>query len=453
MKRRLWIGLACTGLALAAWRYTGGETPSALAEDREPDTAIATVAPLRIVVESTGRVVPAQEIEIKSKASGEVVELPKDVSDSVKRGELLVQLDPADEERAVRLAEASLAVSKANLEKTRLRLDVARKNLVTERERSAAALRSADMRVREAEAKLERARELHARNIISREQVEAAETAAAHATAEQVNANARITDHHATELEIELITQDVRIAEAGVETDTLALSNARQRLADTTIRAPIDGTVSERDVQVGQIIASGINNVGGGTTLLKLMDTSRLYVLVAVDESDIGRIALGQDARIQVDAHPDRTFRGEVVRIAARGATISNVVTFEVKVEVRNHRGAERSLLKPEMTAHVEIVVLDSDATLQVPARVVRHRRGAATLTRILPDGTPEEVVVETGHTDGESIQILAGLSEGDTVEIPRRGRQSGWTGSGDDARRQRRAEHMNRQIMGGRGR
>lgn len=451
--KRWWIALACIGVAVGAWRYMAADEAHAQTEAVEPVTGTATVAPLRIVVESTGRVVPAQEIEIKCKASGEVIQLPKDVSDTVARGDMLVQLDPADEERAVRLAEASLAVSKANLQKTRLRLDVAKRNLLNERDRSAAALQSAEMRVREAESKLERARELHTRNIISREHVEVAETAAALASAEQVNAKARIADHHATELEIELIEQDIRIAEAGVETDTLALSNARQRLADTTVNAPIDGVVSERGVQVGQIIASGINNVGGGTTVLKLMDTSSLYVLVAVDESDIGRITLGQDARIQVDAHPEQTFRGEIVRIASRGATVNNVVTFEVKVEVRDRHGAPSRLLKPEMTAHVELIVLDSDATLQIPARAVQQRRGEATVTRLAPDGTPETVVVETGHTDGESIQILAGLVEGDIVQIPQRGRQSGWTGSGADARTQRRAEHMNRQIMSGRGR
>lgn len=452
MRKRFWIGLACTGLALGVWWHWAGDAPSAPVEE-DPVTATAIVAPLRITVESTGRVVPAQEIEIKCKASGEVIELPKDVSDTVKRGDILVQLNPADEQRAVRLAEASLAVSEANLEKSRLRLHVARKNLATERERSGAALRSAEMRVREAEAKLERTRELHSRQILSRELVEAAETAAALASAEQVNANARIADHRAAELEIELLTQDVHIAEAGVETDTLALLNARQRLADTTVHAPIDGVVSEREVQVGQIIASGINNVGGGTTLLKLMDTARVYVLVAVDESDIGRITLGQDARIQVDAHPGRTFRGEVVRIASRGTTVNNVVTFEVKVEVHDRRGAERALLKPEMTAHVEIVVLDADAVLQVPARAVRRSRGAVTVTRVEADGSVGEVVVEAGHTDGESIQIRGGLSEGDLVRIPRRGRESGWTGPDNEARQQRRTEHMNRQIMGGRGR
>lgn len=451
--KRWWIGLACIGVAVGAWRYMATDTAHARTEPDEPTTAAVTVAPLRIVVESTGRVVPAQEIEIKCKASGEVVELPKDVSDTVARGELLVQLNPADEERAVRLAEASLSVSEANLAKTRLRLEVARKNLVTERERSAAALRSAEMRVREADAKLERARELHTRNIISREQVEVAETAAALAMSEQVNANARIADHHATELEIELIEQDVRIAEAGVKTDTLALSNARQRLADTTVHAPIDGVVSERDVQVGQIIASGINNVGGGTTILKLMDTSRLYVLVAVDESDIGRIELGQQARIQVDAHPTHLFAGEVERIASRGVTVNNVVTFEVKVAVRDRRRAPSRLLKPEMTAHVELIILDDDATLQVPARAVHQRPGGATVLRLTPDGEPETVTVETGHTDGEMMQILAGLTEGDLVQIPTRGRQSGWTGASDDARAQRRAENMNRRIMGGRGR
>src|SRR5439155_4332181 len=114
------------------------------------------------------------------------------------------------------------------------------------------------------------------------------------------------------------------------DSDKVALANARQQRDYTTVTAPMDGVVSALNVQIGVIIASGITNVAGGTTIMTLSDLSHVFVLASVDESDIGTIVVDQPAIITVDAYPGRQFKGKVVRIATKGVNVTNVVTFEV---------------------------------------------------------------------------------------------------------------------------
>ena len=143
--------------------------------------------------------------------------------------------------------------------------------------------------------------------------------------------------------ELELKRQDVRLSMAQIETDKIDFSLAEQRLKDTKVFSPINGVVSERNVQSGQIISSGISNVGGGTLVMVLSDLTRLFILASVDESDIGKVKLGQKVVITADSFPGKRFFGKIERIATKGVNISNVVTFEVKIEVQ---GTDKQLLK-----------------------------------------------------------------------------------------------------------
>ncbi len=436
-----------------AWWFFGrtGDAVESGEASAPPETVEAVYGKLYVVVEATGRVVPEEEVAIKCKASGEVVTLPVDVSDRIEKGQLLLQLDPEEEERNVRRAEVSLAVSEARLAQQRLDLKIAERDLESERLRAEAALASAEAARREASAKLERIRQLRGKEMASQEELDSAESAMASADAGLENARARVADLASAALRIEALRQDIAIAEAQVETDRLSLSDARQRLEDTTILAPMGGVVTSREVQIGQIIASAINNVGGGTTVLTLADLSRRYVLVSVDESDIGRIETGQRAAITVDAYPERAFRGAVVRVAAKGTVSSNVVTFEVKVEVT---GPGQDLLKPEMTANVEIVVADRDEALLVPVTAVTRRRGKSLVTIQNPDGTTEERPVTAGMSDGDSIEILEGLEAGTTIVLGDAAASGRWRAESEAARaaarNQRRADRVRARMAGG---
>ncbi|MBN2491628.1 MAG: efflux RND transporter periplasmic adaptor subunit [Planctomycetes bacterium] len=448
------LGMALAVLLVAAgaggWLRARARAPKRAdsAGAAAPRVVAVTNGALRVVVEATGRVVAEQEIEIKCKASGEIIKLPVDVSDSVRKGDVLLQLDPADEERSVRRAEVALAVSEARLAQARLSLEIAEQELATERARAEPALDSAQAKAQEAEARLARVDQLVEKKVASREELDAARTTRAQAVSDLEAARARIEDLKSRATQIEVRRQDVRIAEAEVETDKLSLSDAKQRLADTTVMAPIAGVVAERNVQVGQITASGINNVGGGTTVMSLADLSRVYVLVTVDESDIGRIEVGQRVRITVDAYPDTLFPGQVVRIATKGQSTSNVVTFEVKVEVR---GRDGGLLKPEMTANVEIVAVEKEDVLLMPAQALVRRRDERFVTVRKADGAEERRAVTTGASDGEMVEILDGLTAGEAVVLPRAGADSRW--NRDEQRTQMRRERMQAQMLGGGGR
>ena len=426
------------------WRASAPTEESRAADG--PKVATVKTGSIRVVVETTGRVVSRQEVAIKCKASGEVIKLPVDVSDTVKKGVLLMQLDPENEERSFKRAKVAMAVSQARLAQAKLNLDIAQRTIVTNRVRAKTALQLAQAKLIEAKSRLQRVTNLHQRKMASQEELDGTKTANAQAESELANARARLEELKTEEAGIDSRRQDIRVAEAQVESDQLSLSEAEQRLKETTLLAPIDGVVAEKNVAIGNIIASGINNVGGGTTVLTLVDLSRIYVLASVDESDIGRIQTGQPARITVDAHPDLTVPGKVVRVATKGVEVTNVVTFEVKIEVG---GSQRHLLKPEMTANVTIVAVEKEGVPLIPVGAVVHRRGKRFVVVQRPDGTTEERPIETGANDGQSVEVAAGLKPGDEVVVRAGGGASNWRNDDAGASRAQRQERMKRRMMG----
>jgi len=427
-----WIVIIVLVLALAgggAYYYWVYLPAAAKADAPAVVTAKVERGPIRLVVASTGRVVSNLDVDIKCKASGEVTKLPFDVSDIVKKNDLLLELDPVDQGRVVRQAEVRQSASQAKLRIARENLAVAERTLVTDRARAEVAVKSCEVRSKDARAKADRMKALLEKNLISREDCDTAETAAVQAAADLDNAKVKVEELKTQELALELSRQQVKLSEADAEGDKIALDIAKDRLDDTKVYAPIDGVVASRPVQIGQIIASGVSNVGGGTTFLTLSDLSRVFVLAAVDESDIGKVALDQVVTVTVDAFPLKEFKGKVVRIAAKGVNLSNVVTFEVKIEVT---GQAKELLKPEMTANVkEILIAEKSDVLLVPCEaIIRKGRGKQVVTLIKEGAENEDVVVETGITDTMKTEIVKGLSEGQTVLIHKDVAESKWAGS-----------------------
>lgn len=455
------------GGGYAAWRYLPLKTTQAAVEKKDdaPQTALVKKGDLRVIVQASGRVVPNREVEIKCKASGEVTQLPVDVSDTVKKDQLLVQLDPIDEERTVKQSTVKLAVSQARLEQAKLQLQIAERELKTEQIRADATLRSAQARLDETNRKLERDKIMLEGGAASQEDYEKSLSSQIQATATLDLARARYEELKTQEVALQDRKQAIIIAEQTVESDKIALADAQQRLEETTVLSPIDAIVADRKVQEGQIIASGVSNVGGGTTVMTLADLSRIFVLVAVDQSDIGKVEPGQSAQITVDAHPDAFFPAKVVRVAPKGVNSQNVVTYEVKVEVL---GPRRNLLKPEMLASVSITTVDKTDVLLVPASAVERRRRDRVVTVLKADAVNEDAkkeaaktepktgedrkgeerTIEVGATDGEHIEVLSGLSEGEIVQLKASAGQSRWQGGGaDDKARQ---ERMKMRMMGG---
>ena len=374
---------------------------------------------------SSATVTSNLDVEIKCKASGEITALPFDISQTVQKGDLLVELDPIDEERSVKLAQVQLQASEAKLAQAEQNLKISIQELESSRREASANLASAEAGAQDKREKAERMAALLEKEYASEEETETAKTDAAQAKASLDLAHVSVSNLRVEEEKLELLRQDIALAKVDVEADRISLQNAEQRLKETKVYAPMAGVISDRMVQTGQIISSPTNNVSGGTELLTLSDLSRIFVLASIDESDIGKIAVGQAATVTVDAFPDTPFKGEVVRVATKGANVSNVVTFEVKVEILDE---SKDRLRPEMTADVEILCGEKDSALLVPIEAVRGVGIEKYVLTPAPQGQePGHVPVTTGLTDDTNIEIEGELKEGDVILLPQDGQDSQW--------------------------
>jgi HlyD family secretion protein len=229
-----------------------------------------------VTVEATGTVEPINVVEVKSKASGQIIRMPVEIGSAVKAGDLLVQIDTQDVQN---------------------QYDQAR-----------AALTAAEARAQVSAAQRKRSDQLLGQQVITDQEHEAAVLENANAQAALVTAR--------TNLEL-----------------------ARQRRADATVRAPIAGTVLAKPVSVGQVISSATSSVSGGTVLLQMADLNRVRVRALVSETDIGRVRPGQSATVTVDAYPQRPFQGQVEKIEPQAVVEQSVTMFPVLVSLTNEQG------------------------------------------------------------------------------------------------------------------
>jgi HlyD family secretion protein len=304
MKRRR-ATVLIGAIALGAVGPTGCETGEA-AEESGPRllTATASLGDLLIRAEATGTVEPVREVEVKSKASGEILKLHVDIGDVVERGTLLAEIDPRDVRNRYNQTEADLAVAQAQLEI--------------------------------AEAQLARQQRLLDAGVITQSEFENVTLSFANAQASLVRAQ---TNFDLSELQ----------------------------LADVRIRAPMDGTIIQKNVEEGAVIQSASANVSGGTALFVMADLGEMQVRTLVDETDVGELKPGLSADIRVEAFPDRTFRGVLEKIEPQATVEQNVTMFPVIVSINNQAG----LLKPGMNAEVEVSIDEARDVVLVPNNAI----------------------------------------------------------------------------------
>jgi HlyD family secretion protein len=294
-------------------------------EEPAPVYEAVTIGKRDIIVtaQAAGAINPDTIVEVKSRASGEITELSVETGTLVRRGALLARVDRRVPQNRVSQAEAAAEVATA--------------------------------RLRNAEAQLRRATELFASRAI-------------------------------TEQELETTTLDVANSKASVISATIDLENAKIALEDTEVRAPINGTIIAKNVERGAVISSPVSDVGGGTVLLKMADLTLVQVKTFVDETDIGKLRVGLEANVTVDAYPNRPFKGELLKIEPQADTIQNVTMFPVLVRIDNKDG----LLKPGMSANVRIGVGERMGVLAVPNAALRTERDVASAASVLGLGEEE---------------------------------------------------------------
>jgi HlyD family secretion protein len=196
----------------------------------------------------------------------------------------------------------------------------------------------------------------------------------------------------------------------------VALENARIRLEDTDVRAPISGVIIEKNVERGQVISSPTSDVGGGTVLLKMADLSLVQVRTLVDETDIGKIQSGLRATVTVDAFPNRPFEGAVLKIEPLAVTEQNVTMFPVLIRIQNREG----LLRPGMNAEVEIHVGRRDQVLAIPNAALRTTRDVASAAQVLgldPRTVEEQLAQAQPGTRQDSLGARPAGAAGDTAK------------------------------------
>ncbi len=284
-------------------------------QEKQANTETATVERQDLVIsaDASGQIEPLRVVEVKSRVSGEVQRIPVETGQELPKGFLIAMVDPRDLRNALAQAEADQALAEARVSNTA----VQRK----------------------------RAESLAKQGILSAQDLESSQLQETDARAQLVKAK--------TNLQL-----------------------AQERMGDVDIRAPIAGTVIEKTVEQGQIIASASGNVSGGTTLVKMADLSVVQARALVDETDIGRVQAGQPASVTVEAYPGRTFRGSVSKIEPQAVVDQNVTMFPVLIELAN----PDRLLKPGMNAEVSVSIARRENAVTVPNSAVVSPREAASV-------------------------------------------------------------------------
>jgi HlyD family secretion protein len=278
-------------------------------------------------VGATGTLQAVTTVQVGTQVSGTISELHADFNSLVKKGQVLARLDPSLFQTQIEQAKANLVRSQADLERQKVALD-------------------------DANTKLTRAKELAARQLLAKSDLDAADIAAKSAEAQLKSSEAQITQAQAS------------------------LNQNEVNLEHTVIEAPIDGLVISRNVDTGQTVAASMQ---APTLFVLAADLTKMQVVANLDESDVGRIRPGQVVTFRVDAYPNETFRGAVSQVRLNPIVQQNVVTYATVIDVPNND----LKLKPGMTANVNVEIARSSNVLRVPNAALRFRPTTETYAAI----------------------------------------------------------------------
>jgi HlyD family secretion protein len=337
------------------------------------DTAGVERRTIEVAVSSAGIVEPLATIDVKSKASGEVLDLLVATGDIVEAGTLMVRIDP----RTVR---NRLDQSNAELKAARSRLEIA-------------------------ETQKARVESLVAAGTL-------------------------------TQSDLEQTQLDLANAEAQVVTSRVSVENARIAVDDTDIRAPIAGTIIAKPVEKGQVITSPTQDFSGGTLLMQMADLSAVQIRTLVDETDIGKIRSGMLAKIMVAAYPNQPFPGEVVKVEPQAVLEQNVTMFAVLVAIENPDGllmpgmnaeVDVSIARADNAMTIPVMALRTSRDIESTAGILGRSEGD--IRRALADGEKEATdpdALETIEMQGQTIELPKGVAAEDVRKVMKKRRDGG---------------------------
>jgi len=369
--------------------FTRGGTkidPSKLAKVEKGDLAKSVVA--------TGKVTPITKVEVKSKASGIVKKLYVEYGDTVKKGQLLAQLDKDEIQAQVDQSRAALQAAEANLTSSE-----------ADYERAKVDAEGPDVPLLKKQ--YDRAVEMAKDGVVSASALDDADK----------NYKMALNKQNVSKAQVTVLKAKIAQSQAEMARDKANLAQLEEQLSYTDIVSPLDGIVLSRDVEMGDAVSSILVLGSSATLVMTLGDTSEVYVKGKVDESDIGKVYLGQPARIKVESFKDKTFYGKVTKISPMGVEKDNVTTFEVRVSINNPGGE----LKAEMTANAEIILEEHKNVLQIPEGAIIYDKDKKASVEI-PDPKAKDgkkkLALNIGISNGAKTEVLSGLKEGDEVVL-----------------------------------
>ncbi len=438
--------LVLSGAAGFYWFGNGNRKASFRTAPVERGDILSTIS-------STGTLNAVITVQVGTQVSGTISQLLVDYNSPVKKGMLIARIDPATFEAKVNQAKGDLDSARAAVLNQRASVVKAEADVATAK----ANVVRQDVALRDAKVKAEARVRLYQEGGISQEERDSAQATLDSAQAQLEAAQASL---RASQAALDVTRALLVAAEATVQQKEAALAQAQVDLNNTYIRAPVDGVVVSRNVDVGQTVAASLQ---APTLFLIAQDLTKMEVDTNVDEADIGRVSLDQSATFTVDSYPGQVFSGQIVQIRQAPQVLQNVVTYVTVVAVSN----PDLKLKPGMTANVKILVARRENALLVPNAALRvhldgstggapagprgggspGQRGAQGMGEgrpgggpgggpgrglepgargvadgakqrvwVLQDGKPVERMIRTGLSDGQKMEILEGLKEGESV-------------------------------------
>jgi HlyD family secretion protein len=428
--------LVAVAVVFGGSQFMGGNQATA-AEGIQ--TAVVERGTLRASVDATGSVAPETQLELSFKSAGRVAEIIAEEGDQVKAGEVLARLETADLEQALIQAQASLAISEAQLAQTEdgpsteelASARAALESALADYEEVKAGPSQEDITV--AKADMEKARIALEKAQADYDKiswqtglgatVEASALQQASVDYERARAQYELTVDRPTDselkqaeaqiaqaratlaaLEEEPTPEELAIASAQVTQARSALTQAQLNLEDATLVAPFAGTVADVNIEVGQMVNSS-------TPAIVLTDLAGYHVDLYVDETEIGQVQVGQPVVITPDAFPGEEIEGEVTAIKSIGTVSGGIVTYEVRVEIAPTEVPIRS----DMTASATVVVEEKENVLLIPNRAIR-REGDVEYVEVLAGTEVRRMAIATGASNDAVTEVTAGLEEGDAV-------------------------------------
>ncbi|MBN1361131.1 MAG: efflux RND transporter periplasmic adaptor subunit [Sedimentisphaerales bacterium] len=382
----------------------------------------AQIGKLIEVVSAPGAIEPKINVEISAKTSGRIVELPFDEGDTVTKGNsdanapippsIVVRLDSKDLESRLLSAQADRAARAAQIEVEKARIASQQANLLGQQ-----------ASLEQAQRDFERQSELLASKDISQVTFDEA----------RLKVDDLKAKYEGAKFTLEASQLNLKVLEHNLEAADASIAQAEESLSYTTITAPIDGTITRINAEVGEMVVTGMMN-NPGTKILEIGDLSEMLVLAQVDESDVGKLKVGQAAQVHVQAWPDKVFPGKV-----RAVALSN----QTGMQGSKYYETEILLIDPSeqiftgMTADVDIEVAEHDDVLVLPSQAVLGRevdtlpvdirdrlsedeksKTFATVVFVYRDGKAIITPVRIGASNATHTMVVSGISVGDKIVV-----------------------------------